>query len=395
MPKSAYFLLLKKTIEIDTIIDILIINVFLMDISPATWLLLRLVAVPGLGPVKIQQLLEFSDIGAIGSADAAELRKMGLTDSQVLSFLNGCSALERAVFWLERSPQHHILGRQDPDYPVLLNKIASAPPVLFVKGDPALLHLPQIAVVGSRHASYVALEQTRRFACELCEAGLTVTSGLALGIDAAAHQGALLKGNTIAVMGTGPDSIYPARHRRLAEQICEQGALVSEFFPGTAPKAQHFPRRNRLISGLSIGVLISEAARKSGSLITAKYALEQNREIFAIPGNIDNPLTEGPHLLIQQGAKLVTNLADILEELAPFMPDILDKVGLDLDNSHHQRLPTGGLLDNVGYEMTTVDQVVERSLLPVNEVIRQLIELEISGEVAAVSGGYVRLRRNP
>lgn len=367
----------------------------MMDISPATWLLLRLIAVPGLGPAKIQRLLDFSDIQSIDHANSDELREMGLSDKQIQCFFKGSPELKRAEQWLASSSQHHLIGRQDPGYPVLLNKIASAPPILFVKGDPALLHLPQIAIVGSRHASYVALEQIRRFACELCDVGMTVTSGLALGIDAAAHQGALLKGHTIAVMGTGLDRIYPARHRRLAEQICEQGALVSEFFPGTSPKAQNFPRRNRVISGLSLGVLIGEAARKSGSLITARYALEQNREIFAIPGNIDNPLTEGPHYLIQQGAKLVMGLADILEEIAPFMPDILDKVGLDIDNSHHQRLPRGGLLDNVGYEVTTVDQVVERSLLPVDEVVRQLIELEISGEVIAVSGGYVRLRRNP
>lgn len=357
-------------------------------------LLLQLAALPGLGARRIQQLLQRYPLSVLVQAEESQWRDFGLNTRQINALRSGSVALERALNWLE-NPDHHLICLSDDDYPTRLKQTIGPPPVLFVLGEPTLLSSPQIAIVGSRNADPVMLELTSRLAAELAAVGLTITSGLALGVDGAAHHGALTKGKTIAVMGTGPDRIYPRRHRQLASAIVEQGALVSEFFPGVVPKAQNFPRRNRVISGLSLGVIVTEAALRSGSLITARYAVEQNRELFAIPGSIANPLAEGPHHLIQQGAKLITCSGDVLDELWPLIPELLDKLVTDTDNIDQQQLPSGGLLDNVGYETTSVDQVVERSLLPVDKVVSALIKLEMSGEIMAVPGGYVRLRRTP
>ncbi|CAG9295317.1 DNA-processing protein DprA [Celerinatantimonas diazotrophica] len=366
-----------------------------MNDSNSSDVILRLSAVPGIGPKKLSKLLSHLDMDDLDQLDSERLGKYGFNSRQIQAYLVGCLELEKARRWQQASCNHHIVTLADSTYPMRLKQIVAPPPVLFVVGSVDCLCQLQIAIVGSRQAGVVAKQQVSHIAAQLAECGIVITSGLALGIDGAAHQGALEKGRTIAVMGTGCDRIYPARHRHLAQQISEAGALVSEFFPGTAANAQHFPRRNRVISALSVGVVVSEAALKSGSLITAHYALEQNRELFAIPGNIDNPLTEGPHRLIQDGAKLITSAADILEEVIPISPDILDKTALPSDNSCQQQLPTGGLLDNVGYETTSIDQIVERSLLPVEQVVGELIELEMSGFIAVVPGGYVRLRRNP
>ncbi|MFM2486907.1 DNA-processing protein DprA [Celerinatantimonas yamalensis] len=366
-----------------------------MNTGAISHILLRLVAVAGIGPKRLQRVLEHIPIDQLSQVSAAQLYELGWSKRQVGNFEQGCQELEQAQNWLAQSSTHHLVTLADVEYPARLKEIPLPPPVLFVRGHVDCLSAPQVAMVGSRQAGYSAKEQVRRLAYELAEVGLVITSGLALGIDSAAHYGALLAGQTIAVMGTGIDRIYPARHRQLAEQICQQGALVSEFLPGCPPKAQQFPRRNRVISGLSIGIVVGEAAARSGSLITARYALEQNRELFAIPGNIDNPLSEGPHQLIQHGAKLVTSTADILNELIWLIPDFLDNKCAPSDNSCQQQLPRDELLDNVGYETTTLDQVVERSLLPVEYVVGKLIELEIAGEIASVPGGYVRSRRNP
>jgi DNA processing protein len=207
----------------------------------------------------------------------------------------------------------------DPRYPPQLADIHDPPPLLYVRGEVQLLSEPQIAIVGSRNPTPGGAEITQEFARHLTGYGLIVTSGLAQGIDGAAHLGALENGRTIAVFGTGLDRVYPAAHRTLARQIAENGALVSEFPPGCEPLAQNFPRRNRLISGLSLGVLVTEAALKSGSLITARTALEQGREVFAVPGSIRNPLARGCHALLRDGAKLVESAADILAELAPLL----------------------------------------------------------------------------
>ena len=296
-----------------------------------------------------------------------------------------------------------IIGFDDVDYPLMLKQIYDPPLVLFVQGNKSLLNQNQLAIVGSRSASINGREAAFHIAQQLVDVGLVITSGLALGIDAAAHKGALTcNASTIAVVATGLDKVYPARHQPLAKNIIEKdGAIISEFLPGTSPKAGHFPKRNRIISGLSAGVLVVEAALQSGSLITARCALEQNRDVFAIPSGIGNLQAKGCHWLIKQGAKLVEEPADIIEELI-----FLDNSGLHLtqqkkaqsginkeidEESLNKDLCDDELLDSVGFEITPVDTVVLRSKLPIQEVLTRLTILELNGLVAAVPGGYLRL----
>lgn len=289
----------------------------------------------------------------------------------------------------------------DDEYPYLLKQIYDPPLVLFTKGNKQLLSEPQIAVVGSRGASPVGRENAFVFSNDLAQNGIVITSGLALGIDAQAHKGALAsRGKTIAVVATGLDRVYPNRHKQLTHDIVDNdGLIVSEFVPGTVPKAGFFPKRNRIISGLSYGVLVVEATIKSGSLITARCAIEQNREVFAIPSSINNPQGKGCHWLIKQGAKLVEECNDIIEDL-----NLPIKSGLHLslntkqetlnlnieEKNHHQGLFNDSLLDNVGYEITPIDAVVLRSKLPIDVVLTQLTILELKGLVSAVPGGYLR-----
>ncbi len=296
--------------------------------------------------------------------------------------------------WLAQ-PQHHLLTLNDPDYPPLLREISDPPPVLFIHGDPALLLTPQLAVVGSRNPSPAGERTATDFAAHLSRAGLTVTSGMAIGIDAAAHRGALqVPAPTLAVAGTGLDRVYPAQHRDLAHAIAERGALVSEFPIGTPPRPDHFPRRNRIISGLALGTLVVEAAPQSGSLITARLAAEQGREVFAIPGSIHNPLSRGCHALIRQGAKLVETGQDILEELAGFTSSKLSFTqntvlsGSDAENVHE----FSSLLNSLGFEPTSIDAVVERSGLTTEQVSSMLVVLELHGKVISGPGGlYTRM----
>ncbi|MBU2870988.1 DNA-processing protein DprA [Colwellia sp. E2M01] len=305
-----------------------------------------------------------------------------------------------------------VIGYGDTDYPQLLKEIYDPPLVIFVQGNIALLNAPQIAVVGSRSASVVGRETAFILSKDLAQQGIVITSGLALGIDAAAHRGAIsLPNSTVAVVATGLDQVYPARHKTLAQQVITKGGvIVSEFLPGTQPRAGHFPKRNRLISGLSLGVLVVEAELKSGSLITARCALEQNRDVFAIPSSIENQKAKGCHWLIKQGAKLVEQAADILEEF-----DFTDKASLYFKKTIKNKgikaftlsaqstlksdveikqkdLCNDELLDNVGFEITPVDKVVSRSELPVDEVLTRLTLLELSGLVSAVPGGYIRTK---
>jgi len=296
-----------------------------------------------------------------------------------------------------------IITFDDTAYPKLLKEIYDPPLVLFVKGNEALLNKTQIAIVGSRAASVNGREAAFDIAQQLAEQGIVITSGLALGVDAAAHQGALTaSAGTIAVVATGLDQVYPSRHKQLAKEIISQdSAIISEFYPGTLAKAGHFPKRNRIISGLSKGVLVVEAALKSGSLITARCALEQNREVFSVPSTINNPQAKGCHWLIKQGAKLVESAADIIEELSIDESSELhlDKEQQLLTNSStteqtkncNNDLYNDPLLASVGFEITPVDQVVSRSELPIEEVLTRLTMLELSGLVAAVPGGYLRL----
>jgi DNA processing protein len=281
----------------------------------------------------------------------------------------------------------------------MLKVVPAAPPLLFVRGDPDYLQLPQLAMVGSRTPTAAGRRTALEFARHLSQAGITITSGLARGIDAACHQGALdsLAG-TVALVAHGLDIVYPAEHGKLAEAISENGAIVSEHPIGTRPLKAHFPRRNRLISGLSLGTLVVEAALKSGSLITTRHALEQGREVFAIPGSIHNPLARGCHQLIRQGAKLVETASDILEELSALLPGDLSVQALAdaetpaenqssriFDPDHQQ------LLKCLAYEPMPIDELVNRSGFSAPEVASMLLILELEGCVVSESGLYTRL----
>ncbi|RYY73795.1 MAG: DNA-protecting protein DprA [Gammaproteobacteria bacterium] len=306
--------------------------------------------------------------------------------------------------WLSAQSNVHLIVISDSNYPDLLRQIAKAPPLLFVRGDIHLLSLPQIAVVGSRNPSSGGSENSHRFAEFLASNGFTITSGLALGVDAAAHQGALAaKGKTIAVMGTGLDLIYPSRHKLLAQQIIENGgALVSELPLCSSPNAANFPQRNRIISGLSYGVLVVEAAIQSGSLITAKTALLQNREVYAIPGSIHNPLARGCHQLIRQGATLVETGQDIVDQLHGILGYEREKLTkllrkaekkAELDHKSLDDLTAAEqlLIHAMGYDPVNIDDLVERTDIPVGSVAAQLIGLEIKGYVQQIGAGYQRV----
>src|SRR5580698_10929061 len=299
--------------------------------------------------------------------------------------------------WVE-SEHISLIDAADPRYPPLLGQAAAAPALLYVKGDGACLSTPQLAMVGSRNPTQPGLRTARAFACFLSAAGLTITSGLAVGIDAASHEGALeADGPTIAVLGTGIDAIYPRQHAALAARIAARGALVSAYPPGSAPLAANCPRRNRIISALSLGTLVVEAARRSGSLITARLAGQQGREVFAIPGSTHNPLSRGCHALIRSGAKLVETAADVLSEIGFNVKE--QKV----TNSARTRVATAGaalrldkdskiLLDALGFEPASVDMLVERTGLASQSVASMLLFLELEDVVGLHSGGrYVRL----
>ena len=290
-----------------------------------------------------------------------------------------------------------IVTMRDADYPPLLAHLHDAPPILFVRGDPGVLSHPQIALVGSRKASATGCEISAQLARELTQSGLLVTSGLAYGIDAAAHRGALsADGRTIAVLGSGVDRIYPRPHEQLAAEITRAGALVSEFPLGSPPRAHHFPRRNRIISGLTGGTVVVEAVASSGSIITAMQALDQGREVFAVPGSIRDPRSRGCHALIKQGAKLVESAADILDEIGPRMSNaprskaesvaVRDSCkGSDIGERETR------LLNQCGYEPTSIDTLVVRSGLTANEVSSMLLALELKGHIASCSGvSFVR-----
>ncbi len=305
--------------------------------------------------------------------------------------------------WLEGAADRHLLTLADPRYPEALARLEDAPPLLYVQGDVDLLSMPQLAVVGSRNPTRDGRRAARDFAAHLAGCGLVITSGLALGIDGEAHEGALAAhGGTVAVLGCGLAHVYPARHRALARRILEAGgALVSELAPETPPRREFFPARNRIISGLALGVLVVEAAVHSGSLITARLAAEQGREVFAIPGSIHNPLARGCHRLIRQGAKLVETAADVLEELGPLLgagvsspqaassaPAPESRPDLPTDPDHL------AVLEALGHGPRGVDELVACSGLKPEAVASILLVLELQGYVASAPGGlYTRTHR--
>lgn len=308
--------------------------------------------------------------------------------------------------YIESQSNLHCLLYDDPLYPRLLREIPRPPALIYVRGDPAFLSLPQLAIVGSRNPSGGGSENAERFAHYMAERGFAITSGLALGIDAAAHRGALRAGGkTIAVMGTGIDLVYPSRHRQLAQEIIDNGgALVSEFPLGTASHACNFPQRNRIISGLSGGTLVVEAAVQSGSLITASYALQHDREVFAIPGSIHNPLARGCHQLIRQGATLVETAQDIVDQLAGLLSykrqELKGYSGSQEDLfvapvQAEMAVPVLGeeeqsLLQALGYDPLPMDVLAERTGLDIGNLSAQLIGLEIKGLVQQIGACYQR-----
>ncbi|NRD71832.1 DNA-protecting protein DprA [Shewanella sp. VB17] len=307
------------------------------------------------------------------------------------------SLVELALEWQQAADNHSIICFDDPNYPSLLKQISAPPLILFVKGQLDALYPPCIAIVGSRAASRAGLQLAYQFGKELSELAFTVCSGMAAGIDGSAHQGCIdSEGRTLAVLGTGIDIVYPKRHRQIYESIQTNGAVISGFWPGTKPFPGNFPKRNRIISGLSLGTLVVEACRKSGSLITARLALEQGREVFAIPGSILAENSQGCHDLIKNGAKLVENVADIIEEVSALCDFHLE----ELRSRHHiggentSDLPFASLLASVGYEATPIDVVVEHSGKAIELVLEQMLELELQGWVAVVPGGYVKIKRS-
>ncbi len=356
---------------------------------------LQLWRVPGVGPLAFLRLLAHcGDAAGALRAGPEAWRAAGVTVPPP----DHPPDITPDLRWLEQ-PGHHLLRLGEPGYPPRLAEIADPPPLLFVTGDPEVLQLPQLALVGSRHPTGAGRDTARRFAAHLARAGLVIGSGLALGIDGAAHEGALeADGLTLAVAGTGLDRVYPARHRTLAHRIAERGALLSEFPVGTGPRPGNFPRRNRVLSGLALGTLVVEAAVRSGSLITARHAAEQGREVFAIPGSIHNPLARGCHALIRGGAKLVETADDVLEELGPLIDyDALRRPPPAADAAPASPPPAtdpqhAALLECIDYEPTPVDLIVQRSGLTADAVSSMLLIMELSGMVALENGGcYVRL----
>ncbi len=361
---------------------------------------LALLRAPGLQPDQYHQLLDvFGAPEKVLAASAGSLRKLGLKAGTVSAILSPSREAVRAdLEWLEQDG-HHVVTWHDPRYPSLLKTIPAAPPVLFIRDDPDFLMQPQLAMVGSRTPTAAGRTTAQEFARHLSEAGMTITSGLARGIDAACHRGALegLAG-TVALVAHGLDIVYPAEHRKLADAISQNGAIVSEHPIGTRPHKAYFPRRNRIISGLALGTLVVEAALRSGSLITARHALEQGREVFAIPGSIHNPLARGCHQLIRQGAKLVETAADILEELAGLLPaesaaaaqpaadTRTDKQSGPILDPDHQKL-----LKCLAYEPMPIDELVNRSGFAASEVASMLLILELEGCVVSESGLYTRV----
>jgi len=368
------------------------------------WLALH--RAPGIGPAKFAQLLQkFQSPKDIFAISPLEWQKLGIKGALLAYFTSpDWSGVEKDMQWFAK-PNNHIITWDDADYPPRLRAIHDPPPVLFVHGQRELLTTPQLAIVGTRRATSDGERTAIEFARYLSNAGLTITSGLALGIDAASHQGALQgTGQTIAVMGTGLDRVYPPQNRDLAHQIAEVGALISEFPITTQVHKGNFPRRNRIISGMSIGLLVVEASLRSGALSSARHASDQGRDVFVVPGSIHSPVTKGCHALIRDdGAKLVDNANDILEDLLIYLPQqtrtevqkatvaITPTLPPQLQEQNEQLEPAQiKLLSYMGNEPTSVDNLVELSGLAPNEVSSMLLILELNGQVISQSGGLYK-----
>lgn len=351
----------------------------------------------GIGPISFFQLLEYFDnnIHDIFTSSQDSLSQLGLNQRQVNSINQVDYQKTDAILEWACDTNHHIVPSYTKDYPSLLNELDDKPPVLYLSGDKTLLNSPQLAIVGSRTATPSGIQTAQHFASYLSQNGITITSGMALGIDTASHQGALKSnGKTIAVTGTGLDRIYPSKNKALAYDIFENGLLISELALGTNPSKASFPKRNRIISGLSLGTLVVEATEKSGSLITAYKAIEQGREVFAIPGSIHNPHAKGCHQLIKHGAKLVDQASDIIDELSSllgYMAEIkepLQDLPHNEDDLDEEYL---FLLEKMGYEPISIDEIVYTSGLTIDKVSSMLLILELKDHINTAPGGlYIR-----
>lgn len=341
-------------------------------------------------------LREFKSPVRIFSSGNQRISEFGLLNKTIDFIRNPpWERIKRDLAWYQ-SPGNDLITIMDERYPKILKEIHDPPLALYLSGNPKVLNCTQISIVGSRRPTTDGKRIARDLAGQLAGLGITITSGLAAGLDSCAHLGALdADGQTIAVLGSGLNMIYPPRNKNLAGKIARKGAVVSEFPPDFAPKPVNFPRRNRIISGLSTGTLVVEAALKSGSLITAGFALEQGREVFAVPGSIYNPLSRGCHGLIRQGAKLVENINDILDEIAPLAHLTIDcKQDLNRDVKKIKGLDECCklLLDNIGSRPVSVDYLVEETNLTANVVTAKLINMELMGVIESTPGGrYIRL----
>lgn len=376
----------------------------LPDTELEAWLRLKLT--PGVGDASARKLLAAFGLppALFAQPRAALAAVVGPTLAErLLTEPEGWRELcEQTRRWLAGDKRRQLLTLGDPDYPAELLQIEDPPLLLHLEGDPAALRHPlRLAMVGSRNPTAQGADHARQFARALAEAGACIVSGLALGIDGAAHEGALEAGGcTLAVVGTGLDQVYPKKHQALAQRIAAQGALISEYLLGTPPLAANFPKRNRIISGLSQGVLVVEAALQSGSLITARQAAEQGREVFAIPGSIHSPQSRGCHALIRQGAKLVESAADILEELRDQLPSAATGQESEPNGTADQQgaaqgkdpLPDDALLRVLGFEPCGLDALQARCGLDLPTLQARLLELEFDGWVARLPGGVYQRR---
>ena len=361
---------------------------------------------PSVGGASLIKLTEaLGGVSAVAAARSRDLIRSGLSEAAAKAITQPDEAkIEADLKWLS-APNHHLLCWDDDAYPILLRRIANPPAALFIDGDPGCLWQPQIAVIGSRNPTAGGLDHARDFAATLARQGMTITSGLASGIDTAAHRAALDAGAlTIAVNGTGLDQVYPSSSRAVAARIREKGAMISELPLGSPPRPQHFPSRNRIISGLSLAVLVIEAGLNSGTLITARKAAEQGRDVFALPGSLNNPMAKGCHRLIREGARLVETTADIMQELGPVAAELQMEIMQRLDLPDETPVKASGdkqsLLDDpdyrkvwevLGFDPKPVDTIIEQTGLSAREISSMLLMMELKGVILKQGGGkYVR-----
>jgi len=374
--------------------------------------LLKLQALPGAVAPRRRLLDEFGTPAAALAAGPRAWREAGLDETQTVA-LAQCAdeTLAAARAWLAQ-PGNHLLGWHDPAYPPQLRRLSSPPLALFVDGDPALLWHPSVAIVGSRAPSPGGRDNARRFARDLADAGFSVLSGLAAGIDTAAHEGALAapSGLTVAVLGTGPDVAYPRENAALRDRIAARGAVVSEHLPGTQARPSHFPSRNRILAGLSLGTLVVEAALRSGALITAKQAADAGREVFAVPGSIHNALARGCHQLIRDGAALAETADEVIAAVLPVAASLATTLRNRLEGPISTSVEAAtatlspALLDDpdyhklwtaLGHDPTGMDRLIERTGLTAAELSSMLLVMELEGLVSNRHGRYTRKTLSP